>query len=81
MMLFPKCASKSSDFQIYRFQNLPAKHVPFAFEWEPHPSHFFTIFKMCWHPVNIALNIYKCCERCEGVVAPWCNHPLTLQAE
>ena len=29
-MPFPKCAGQSSVFEIYRFQNLPAKNVPFS---------------------------------------------------
>ena len=32
--------SKSSVFKIYRFQNLPAKNVPFSCEQEVYPSNF-----------------------------------------
>ena len=39
-MLFPKCTGYSSVFKIYRFQNLPAKNVPFSCEREAYPSHF-----------------------------------------
>ena len=39
-MPFPKCAGESSVFKIYRFQNLPAKNVPFSREREAYPSHF-----------------------------------------
>ena len=39
-MLFLKCADKSSVFKIYRFQNLPAKNVPFSCEQEAYPSNF-----------------------------------------
>ena len=39
-MPFPKCAGQSSVFKIYRFQNLPAKNVPFSCEREACPSNF-----------------------------------------
>ena len=39
-MPFSKRAGKSSVFKIYRFQNLPAKNVPFSCEREAYPSHF-----------------------------------------
>ena len=32
--------SKSTVFKIYRFQNLPAKNVPFSCEQEAYPSHY-----------------------------------------
>ena len=37
LMPFSKCAAYSSVFKIYRFQNLPAKNVPFSCEWEAYP--------------------------------------------
>ena len=39
-MSFPKCAGYSSIFKIYRFQNLPAKIVPFSCERKAYPLHF-----------------------------------------
>ena len=39
-MPFQECASKSAVFKIYRFQNVPAKTVPFSGEQEAYPSHF-----------------------------------------
>ena len=44
-MLFPKCADYSSVFKIYRFQNLPAKNMPFSCEQEAYPSHFLPFSK------------------------------------
>ena len=37
---FQKYADWSSVFKIYRFQNLPAKNVPFSCEQEAYPSNF-----------------------------------------
>ena len=39
-MPFPKSVGWSSIFKLYRFQNLPAKNVPFSCERETYPSHF-----------------------------------------
>ena len=39
-MPFQKCVGWSSVFKIYRFQNLPAKNVPFSCEREAYPSNF-----------------------------------------
>ena len=39
-MPFPECVGKSCVFKIYRFQNLPAKNVPFLCEREAYPLHF-----------------------------------------
>ena len=44
-MLFPKCTGYSSASKIYRFQNLPAKNVPFSCEREAYPSHFSSFLK------------------------------------
>ena len=35
-----KYAGESSVFKIHRFQNLPAKNVPFSCEREAYPSYF-----------------------------------------
>ena len=37
--VFTRCLSKMCRLE-YRFQNLPAKSVPFLCEWEVYPSHF-----------------------------------------
>ena len=39
-MLFQIYAGYGSVFKIYRFQNLPAKNVPFSCEREAYPSNF-----------------------------------------
>ena len=39
-MLFQIYAGYGSVFKVYRFQNLPAKNVPFSCEQEAYPSHF-----------------------------------------
>ena len=52
-MLFPKGIGYSSVLKIYRFQNLPAKNVPFLFVREAYPSHFL--------PFS---NVLASCERC-----------------
>ena len=39
-MLFQVYAGYGSVFKIYRFQNLPAKNVPFSCEREAYPSNF-----------------------------------------
>ena len=39
-MLFQIYASYGSVFKINRFQNLPAKNVPFSCEQEAYPSNF-----------------------------------------
>ena len=44
-MPFSKCSGKSFVFKIYRFQNLPAKHVPFSCERKACPSHFLSFSK------------------------------------
>ena len=52
-MMFPKCTGYSSVFKIYRFQNVPAKNVPFSCEREAYRSHF--------SPFQ---NVPASCERC-----------------
>ena len=39
-MPFQKCVGKSSVFKNYRFENQPAKIVPFSCEREAYPSNF-----------------------------------------
>ena len=50
-LAFTRCRFHKSFVKIYRFQNLPAKNLPFSCEREAYPSHF-SPFSMCRHSVN-----------------------------
>ena len=57
-MLFQIYASYGSVFKIYRFQNLPAKNVPFSCEQEAYPSNF-SPFSKCAASCERSLSLSK----------------------